>query len=58
MLSSHIFIKVMVEIRRKEPNAMNMSECEKGDNVTIVSTTLLIGENIKFYKILAKQHVY
>ena len=37
---------------------MNMSECEKGDNVTIVSTTLLIGENIKFYKILAKQHVY
>ena len=32
----------MVQIKRKEPNAMNTSKCEKGDNVTIVSTTLLI----------------
>ena len=31
----------MVQIRRKEQKAMNTSECEKGDNPTIVSSTLL-----------------
>ena len=41
----------MVQIRRKEPIAMNTSEC-KGAILTIVSTTLLIGLNIKFYEIL------
>ena len=30
----------------------------KDANFTIVSTTLLIGVNIKFYKIFAKHHVY
>ena len=33
----------------KEPNSMSTSECEKSDNLTIVSTTLLIGLNIRFY---------
>ena len=40
----------MVQIRRKESNAMNTSEC-KGAILTIVSATLLIGLNIKFYEI-------
>ena len=31
---------------------------QKGANFTIVPATLLIGLNIKFYKIFAKQHVY
>ena len=30
----------------------------KGANFTIVSTMVLIGLNIKFYEIFAKQHVY
>ena len=30
----------------------------KGGNFTIVSTTLLIGLNIKFYEIFTKQHIY
>ena len=30
----------------------------KGANLTIVSTTLLIGLNIKFYEIFAKHHAY
>ena len=30
---------------------------QKGANFTIVSTTLLIGLNITFYNIFAKQHV-
>ena len=33
----------MVQIRGKEPKAMNTSECGKGDNPTTVSTTLLTG---------------
>ena len=40
----------MVQIRGKEPNAMNT----KGANLTIVSTVLLIGLNSKFYEIFAK----
>ena len=31
---------------------------QKGANFTIVFTMVLIGLNIKFYEILAKQHVY
>ena len=31
---------------------------QKGANFTIVSTKVLIGLNIKFYEIFAKQHVY
>ena len=31
---------------------------QKGANFTIVSTMVLIGLNIKFYEIFAKQHVY
>ena len=30
---------------------------QKGANFTVVSTTLLIGLNIKFYEIFAKEHV-
>ena len=40
----------MVQIRRKEPKAMNTSEC-KGAILTIVSATLLIGLNIKLYEV-------
>ena len=43
----------MAQIRRKEPNAMNTSECNFSQ-----ATTLLIGLNILFYKIFAKQHLY
>ena len=31
----------MVQIRGKEPKAMNTSECEKGDSLTVVFSTLL-----------------
>ena len=31
---------------------------QKGANFTIVSTKVLIGLNIKFYEIFAKQHVH
>ena len=31
---------------------------QKGANFTFVSTMVLIGLNIKFYEIFAKQHVY
>ena len=31
---------------------------QKGANFAIVSTTLLIGLNIKFYEIFSKQHEY
>ena len=40
----------MAQIRRKEPKAMNTSEC-KGAILTIVSATLLIGLNIKLYEV-------
>ena len=40
----------MVQIRRKEPKAMNTSEW-KGAILTIVSATLLIGLNIKLYEV-------
>ena len=30
---------------------------QKGANFTVVSTTLLISLNIKFYEIFAKEHV-
>ena len=42
-----------MQIRRREPNTMSTSECQKGANITIVSTTLLIGLNIKSYEIFA-----
>ena len=39
----------MAKIRRKEPHAiMNKSECKKKAHFNIVSTTLVIGLNIKF----------
>ena len=50
----------MVQIRRKGPKrseqvALGM---QKGANFTIVCTMVLIGLNIEFYEIFAKQHVY
>ena len=37
---------------------MNILECEKGENFTTVSTTLLIDWFGQIYEIFAKQHVY
>ena len=48
----------MVRIRRKEPKRSEHVGMQKVANFTIVSTMVLIGLNIKFYEILAKQHVY
>ena len=42
-----------MQIRRREANTMSTSECQKVANITIVSTTLLIGLNIKSYEIFA-----
>ena len=42
-----------MQIRRREPNAISTSEGQKGVNITVVSTTLLIGLNIKSYEIFA-----
>ena len=41
---------------RTKPN--EQVRMQKGANFTFVSTTLLIGFNIKFYEIFSKQHVY
>ena len=41
---------------RTKPN--EQVRIQKGANFTVVSTTLLIGFNIKFYEIFSKQHVY
>ena len=48
----------MVRIRRKGPKRSEHVGMQKVANFTIASTMVLIGLNIKFYKILAKQHVY
>ena len=48
----------MVQIRRKGPKRSEHVEMQKGANFTIVSTEVLIGLNIKFCEIFAKQHVY
>ena len=49
----------MVRIRRKAgPKRSEHVGMQKVANFTIVSTMVLIGLNIKFYEILAKQHVY
>ena len=48
----------MVQIRRKGPKRSEHAEMQKGANFSIVSTKFLIGLNIKFYKIFAKQQVY
>ena len=48
----------MVQIRRKGQKRSEHVGMQKGANFTIVSTTVLIGLNIKFYEIFAKQHVY
>ena len=50
----------MVQIRRKAPKRSEHIGMQKGAtyNFTIVSTMVLIGLNIKFYEIFAKQHVY
>ena len=48
----------MVQIRRKVPKRSEHVRMQKGANFTIVSTMVLIGLNIKFYEIFAKQHVH
>ena len=48
----------MVQIRRKGPKRIEHVGMQKAANFTIVSTKVVIGLNIKFYEILAKQHVY
>ena len=48
----------MVQIRRKRPKRSEHVGMQKGANFTIVSIKVLIGLNIKFYEILATQHVY
>ena len=48
----------MVQIRRKGPKRSEHVGMQKGANFTIVSTMILIGLNIKFYEIFAKQNVY
>ena len=48
----------MVQIRRKGPKRSEHFGMQKGANFTIVCTMVLIGLNIKFYEIFAKQHVY
>ena len=48
----------MVQIRRKGPKRSEHVGMQKGAYFTIVSTKVLIGLNIKFYKIFATQHVY
>ena len=48
----------MVQIRRKGPKRSEHVGMRKGVNFTIVSTMVLIGLNIKFYKIFVKQQVY
>ena len=48
----------MVQIRREGPKCSEHVGMQKGANFTIVSTMVLIGLNIKFYEIFAKQHVY
>ena len=53
-----ILYLVMVRIRRKGPKCSEHVGMQKVANFTIVSTMVLIGLNIKFYEILAKQHVY
>ena len=48
----------MVQVRRKGPKRSEHVGMRKGGNFTIVFTMVLIGVNIKFYEIFAKQHVY
>ena len=48
----------MVRIRKKGPKRSEHVRIQKVANFTIVSTMVLIGLSIKFYEILAKQHVY
>ena len=48
----------MVQIRRIGPKRSEHVCMQKGPNFTIVCTMVLIGLNIKFYEIFAKQHVY
>ena len=48
----------MVQIRRKGPKRSEHVGMQKGANFTILSTKVLIGLNIKFYEIFAKQHVH
>ena len=47
----------MVQIRRKGPKRSEHVGMQKGANFTIVSSKVLIGLNIKFYEIFAKQRV-
>ena len=46
----------MVQIRG--PKRSEHVGMQKGANFTFVSTMVLIGLNIKFYEIFAKQHVH
>ena len=45
------------QIRRKGSKRSEHVGIQKGANFTIVSTKVLIGLNVKFYEIFAKQHV-
>ena len=56
--SSFEITQVMVQIRRKVPKRSEHVRMQKGANFTIVSTMVLIGLNVKFYEIFAKQHVH
>ena len=48
----------MVQIRRNGPKRSEYVGMQKGANLTIVSTMVLIGLNIKFHEFFAKKHVY
>ena len=44
--------------KKERPKRSEHVGMQKGASFTIVSTKVLIGLNIKFYEIFAKQHVY
>ena len=56
--SSHSRDWLKHQIRRKGPKRSEHVGMQKGANFTIVCTMVLIGLNVEFYEIFAKQHVY
>ena len=48
----------MAQIRRKGPKRSEHVGMQKGAKFTIVSTMVLIGLDVKFYEIFAKQQIY
>ena len=58
LLFSLIAFQVMVGIRRKGPKRSEQVGMQRVANFSNVSAMGLIGLNIKFYEILAKQHLY